>query len=65
MTEIVVEDMERTHHFVKPNVFDGFIPRISKHLLSMRSEVKSKMKKEKDPALHALLDGKQKALKVG
>ena len=64
MTEIVVEDMDRVHHFVKPSVFNGMIPRIAEHLLSLRSAVKSRMKSETSDVLKALCDGKQKALKV-
>ena len=69
MTEIVVrggddDSVLRVHHFVKASVHEGMIPRIAGKLLDMRSLVKKEMKRESDGTLKAILDSKQKALKV-
>ena len=53
---------DKLYHFATGET--GVLPHILARLLAERRRVKKQMKQEKDPALHALLDGKQLALKV-
>ena len=64
------KDVEYETHQVRDKMYHfatretGVLPHILARLLAERRRVKKQMKGEKDPALHALLDGKQLALKV-
>jgi DNA polymerase delta subunit 1 len=51
-------------HFVKASVRPGLLPTILKDLLDARNAVKRRMKDEKDEFRHAVLNGRQLALKI-
>ncbi|KAJ3116638.1 DNA-directed DNA polymerase delta [Nowakowskiella sp. JEL0407] len=50
--------------FVKSEVKKGLLPKILEDLISARKRAKSDLKKEKDPFMKAVLDGRQLALKI-
>lgn len=50
--------------FVKPEVRPGLLPSILSALVSARSATRAQLKEASDPAARAVLDSRQKALKV-
>ncbi|GAO49659.1 hypothetical protein SAICODRAFT_9289 [Saitoella complicata NRRL Y-17804] len=50
--------------FAKPHVKEGIVPLILRHFLSQRRKVKEMMNATADPVVRAVLDGRQKSLKV-
>lgn len=54
----------KVYKFVSDKRYPGVLPQILTNLLTARKHVKKDMKTEKDPRKHALLNGRQLALKV-
>ena len=50
--------------FVKPSVRAGVLPSILAALLTARAATRAELKQTADPAMHAVLDSRQKALKL-
>lgn len=65
--KIKEEDIDKSpedHYFVRKNVRQGLLPEILVELLAARKRAKNDLKKETDPMMRNVLEGRQLALKI-